>query len=113
MVLPTQAKENRQENRRGSENFSGTGLPNSVEAGNQDTTVAQINLAEFGIAALVPVAGELRGLVPEVRRFVIGDPFLKRALRRDDRLEGLDVERWSRRRWNVDDPLNGVRCEWR
>jgi hypothetical protein len=46
--------------------------PDSVEAGNLDATVAEINLTEPGIGlGLVPVVGELGGLIPEVRRFVI------------------------------------------
>ncbi len=31
-------------------------------------------------------------MIPEVRWLVIGHPFLDRAFRRDDRLEGVDVE---------------------
>ena len=100
-VFPTYAKENQRE----IENFLGKGLRRSVEAGNQYPAIAQINLAEFGIAALVPVSRVVCGFVPEVRRFVIGNPFLDRAFRRDDQLEGLDFERWSRRRGNVDDSL--------
>jgi hypothetical protein len=44
-------------------------------------------------------------MVPEVRRLVIWDPLLDRAFRRDDRLEGLDVEGRLWRRRNVDDSL--------
>ena len=76
----------------------------SVEAGHQDATVAQVNLAEFRIGpGLVTVVGEPCGFVPEVRRFVIGHPFLDRAFPRDDRLECLDVEGRLWRWRDVDD----------
>ena len=79
-------------------------MPDSVEAGHQDAAVAQINLPGIG-PGLVPVVGEPGGLIPEVRWFVIRHPLLDRSLRRVDRLEGVDVERWARRRRDVDDPL--------
>ena len=54
--FPSRANENRQEYLRGSEIFSGKALPNSVEAGDQDATVAKINLTGIG-PGLVPVVG--------------------------------------------------------
>jgi hypothetical protein len=51
-VFPGQAKENR----RGSENFSGKGSSDSVEAGHQDAPVAQVRFPKFGLGpVLVPV----------------------------------------------------------
>jgi hypothetical protein len=52
-VSPSQAKENR----RGSENFCGTGSSNSVEAGNQDATVAERDFNGFQRQALVVPVG--------------------------------------------------------
>lgn len=88
-------------------NFSGTGSPNSVEVGHQDAAVAQIDLTGIG-RGLVPVVGESSGLLPEVRRFVIGHPFLDRTSRRDGRLEGVDVERRLWWRWDANDTLPKV-----
>ena len=48
----------------------------------QNAAVAQVKLPEFGIGpGLVPVVGKSSGLIPEVRRFVIGHPFLDRPFR--------------------------------
>jgi hypothetical protein len=53
----------------GAKFFFRTGSPHSFEAGDTDRTVAQVNLAAFGIGpGLVSVVGGTGGLITEVRR---------------------------------------------
>lgn len=85
MVPPSQAKENR---RKTGGKFHISSRWTQSKQRDQDTNVAHISRAELGIGpGLVLGVGEVGGLIPYVRWFVIRRPFLKRAFWRDDRLE--------------------------
>ncbi len=84
-VETTDSPSHAKENRRGSGNFFGDAVADSVKAGNQDATVAQIGFPKFGIAALAPFVREPGGLVPQAGRFVIGAAFGGDPRRQDPR----------------------------
>lgn len=59
---------------KGAKFFSRVGSRGTIVTVHQNSVVAPVDFPNFGITALVSVARELRGFVPEVRRFVFRYP---------------------------------------